>query len=120
MTTTLNQNIVAELIEPLPYVGGATVNPRGGRVPADGYMVGVAGRGIVVNMVDGDVYREVLAWLTNTSFGPNEYAGSWLDLDLAYFDVSCRVDALGDALALAGATGELAVWDIANACEVTV
>lgn len=106
--------------------GGATLDASSGR-PAGwttGYMVGGAVPSLTLPATLAPVHVATLAdWLASVRPGAiaaRQYVGSWIDGATAWFDVSDRLADRADALTLAAARGELAIWDLANAAEIRV
>ena len=99
--------------------GGATLDPSTGVAPADGYMVGIAGRGTVLHDLGSTATAAAWVARTLTELAPGECLGSWLDDGLIYLDVSVNVDDLETAATLARETGELAIWDVTAGVEIS-
>lgn len=123
---TTNNQIATDLILGLISHGGATIDPRTGITPRDGFMVGMAGHGMSSPVpVDGRHSVALVAnWLTSEhetlSSLNNVYVGSWRDEDgnRDYFDLSLRFSSRDLALAAARQTGELAIFDLATMSEI--
>ena len=59
--------------------------------------------------------EDILGYATNngeTLSQPNVYLGGWLDEGIGYLDISTNVRNLQEAIELAMASDQLAIWDI--------
>lgn len=98
--------------------GGGSITTTGAPVPTAGHVVG----GVVPSLVTeaAPTVDEVAAWILATEAHRAGVLGWWVDTDTGrtYVDASDVITDRADALELAAARGELAVWDLAAAAEV--
>lgn len=104
-------------------IDGFTRAIPSGALPTTGYMVALDGHEetfpaevFCAEMLSGYVARKF-----DVLTGPGEvYLGAWLADGLVYLDVSENTPSLVEALHLGAERRQLAVWDVANAVEVSV
>lgn len=105
--------LARHLIDAAVRRGGITAYPDG-TTPSSGYVVGIAGRGAIIDMSAPHTVMLASAWLDATlpTLSATECFGSWFHNGDVYLDVSVVIANRDAALAVARATGEMAIWDI--------
>ena len=97
---------------------GGSITTTGAPVPGVGYVVG----GVVPSLATeaAPTAEEVTAWILATEAHRAGVLGWWVDTDTGrtYVDASDVIADRAEALELAAARGELAIWDLVAAAEV--
>jgi hypothetical protein len=117
-------NLWHEIVRLTLERGGLTIDPKTGEVYDNGgYAVGgfVPSKTIPVGQNWHDTVREFVQ--ENASVfnnGHRMYLGTWIDGDTVWLDVSAIFEDKDEAIAVARANGEKAIWDFDNATEIYV
>lgn len=114
-TTKAIEAIAAELLA--ARATGGTVSTTDTSVPSAGYVLGIAGLGAVLPKGNIDAIAHWVALHLDAS-----HVGIWSDSATGetYLDVVRVIADRSIAELLAKATGEIAIWDLANKVEVRV
>jgi hypothetical protein len=105
--------IAWKLLQSALEQGGATVMLDGRPLPDKGYIVSLYGKGLVQKVDDIDLEKLVL-WVKSAMRSGYVCLGSWADNGEVYFDVNVVIDSYGEAIRLAMAEQQKAIWDIEN------
>lgn len=119
--------VAANIIMHTGHNGGGSFTQDGEAVAfTDGYMVGGVVPSLVIKTDNRVWFHEIVAQVQQFAWDhakllaqPGYFLGTWKSGDLLYLDVSQRIEDGAEALALAVSRKELAIWDNANACEVS-
>ncbi len=123
----MTTNVFEAAAQRLCHNGGFTLSPRTGKFHDEpkGFAVAIAGYEQVEPLGHNfDLAIEVFLsqnWPNAKRTGNNPlFVGGWFNPENSkvYLDASIIVDNLGDALALAKSSGQLSVYDFANATAV--
>ena len=115
-------NHIQTILNETKLNGGCTMNPFTGEVPVDGYMVSSPGYERKVPRVrysDIDKYaKEHKVALSS----PNciLFLGTWKQSGITYMDLSIRFEDEESAMTFAAASGEKAIFDVANKLDIDV
>lgn len=98
---------------------GCTMSLRG-QEPSSGYMVGLKGYELRINVLDftpehvDHVIRKNLPKL----YEDKVYLGSWINGDQVYLDLSVNLQNKAVALAYGVLNGQICIWDILRKVEI--
>lgn len=112
MTTTATLDMATALLDGALLNGGATIP-----APDSGYMVGGVNT-LALDVATAEV-DAIAAWIAETTHQDVTHVGSWLDGSTLYLDGCENIESRSQAVALAGARGELAIWDVSRGAEIT-
>lgn len=114
--------MLSNLLEITRANGGATIDLLGAS-PDSGFQVGIRARDGLV-LVDQFASQGLIdTWIQDhleILARPDHYVGTWIHEGRIYLDVSVNVHHLEDAIDLARANGQLAIWDVTNQAEIEV
>jgi len=103
--------------------GGFTFGIKSGRLidKSSGYMVSIAGRERIVkrHLIQALAIAEYIKDNLSILSSDNDiYFGAWISDDNVYLDVSIWIENRNIALSFGRGQKQIAIWDIANGCEV--
>lgn len=108
--------------------GGASYNVVTGELnPKVGYMVAISGHERIIESVTNekqlqyiiaDYLKDKAIILLSGITDNNKFIGTWVNDGKLYLDVSVNVSDRDEAIALAKAGNQLAIWDCANQIEI--
>lgn len=98
---------------------GCSMNLDGVK-PVTGYMVGVRGKELKINILDFNAghidsfIRGNLDFLHNRNYS----IGTWIDNDIIYLDLSLNMPNKDNALIWGKANGQICIWDVEKKIEI--
>ena len=110
-----------QLVKYVAENGGATVNPKNGNMPTDGYMCAIAQN---ERIIDGQLTENALTNYINQYASDLEengaYLGIWYNTEnnKTYLDTSYRFSDVDEALAFAKENEQLAIFDLETFNEI--
>jgi hypothetical protein len=106
----------SEIIKATRANNGATFDGSGLLDYASGYMVGLSDNSLTARIDD----TSTLAGLLDSVVSDGGTWGTWNDDGTVYIDPVVNVRRKSDAVALAQAHNQLAIWDVRHAREVRI
>lgn len=101
--------------------GGFTLSPEDGTQPAGGYAVAVypeAEEVIPDPLKVSEILSYIVRWAKVLYNDTRAHLGGWVSEGKVYLDISAVFTDLDEALEVARANGQLAIWDLGRSEEI--
>lgn len=110
-----------QLVKYVTENGGATVDPKNGNMPTDGYMCAIAqNERVIEGQLTENALVNYINHYSNDLNGDGAYLGIWYNTenDKTYLDTSYRFSDVDEALAFAKENQQLAIFNLATFDEI--